>query len=642
MAGRVGLAFGLGSILLLGGCGGAPKAASSVDSERETATSPGTASAARTVPLPPVERADAPRTAFFRARVASPRRLIDGALGALGASERERVSASELWADLGKATDWLELDAALELGAMLNPRPREEPLFFYSFGVRSPDAVLAKLERDGETPLAGKGGSYYFTHSSDACVLGRSLGRSAYRVACADDRGALEQLEAWALRGLPAEDLGEDAVVADLDVRPVVALYGKELRRLKGMVPLGAAALSTGEPKFDGAMKKTLVALADEVIDLSEDVSTVRFGVGEKAGTYEVGLTVEFRSRSSWLASRLSELGGRAAPPPTAFDGLPAEAVSAGYSHHLDDRALEPMRKVLADLALGFGQRKGLGKSAAHLEQAVRELVWSTPWSVSAIGPFVAAKRTDGTSTMRPSWTLFGVPEKSQRLRLGYDHLVTLTADKKVWSLAEFEEPLLRFERNPGKLPGFPSATLYRWSFTEALRKELEGRVEELPEEAKKNLTPGGLSFLFDAYGEGVLGVYEKEGVTWVATGRDVPAVAGGLKKLTDPREPKLARTPELATMRGRPSASESYLRLSGLLGSLAMFLPEEHQSWSSTADLPNGGSSPMFFRMELTSGRSFSMKAKAELPPAFVSEVTALLQRAAATFEAPSSSAPR
>lgn len=630
MSVRISLVMGLGSVLVLAGCGGASPRATTANPEGDPGAASTDPASPRAEPLPPLERVETPRLAFFRARVASPKQLLDGALRTLSPGDRERLGGAELSETLAKSTEWLDLDSAVEMGAILNPRPREEPLFFYSFGVRSPDAVLAKVEREGETPLAGRGGSYYFTHSGDSCVLGRALGRTPYRVACADDRGALEQLEGWALRGFPAEDLGDEAVVAELDVKPIVAMYGKELRRLKGMVPMGAAALSTGEPKFDGALKKTLVALAEELVDLSEDASSVRFALAERNGDYEVGFSIDFRARSSWLATNLSELGGRSAPPPPAFDVLPASAVSAGYSHHLDDKSLEPIRKVLAELALGFGQKKGLGKSASHLEQAVREMVWSTPWSVSAVGPFVPATRSDGSPSVRPSWTLFGAPEKSQRFRVGYDHLVTFSLDKKIWSLGDFEEPLFRFERQKGQLAGFPSAFLYRWSFTEAFRKELVGRVEELPEEARKNVTPSALSFLMEAFGEGVLGVYERDGVTWVVTGRDLDALKEGLKKLTDPREPKLGRAPEFEAFRSRAAVGETFVRLSGLLGYLTMLVPPEDQALFDAKGLPSGGSASMFARTEITSGRAFSMKTKLEMPAPFLQDVIALVKRAA------------
>src|SRR5690606_11447376 len=197
--GRTSSRLALGAWLLLSACGGAQKPSGEAPPAAETPT---TSPASETRPeLVPV---DAPAGTFLWARLKNPAVLTDSLLAATGLPLDWRGLLESRVPELVAVSD---LNAPVELAIVVNPNPRRQPLGVLSWGVGSEAAVLQQLDQMNVQAEEGPGGVHSFAIAEATCVVGPSLGSTPSRVVCGKEAQAVDVLGAYALRGLPRQEL---------------------------------------------------------------------------------------------------------------------------------------------------------------------------------------------------------------------------------------------------------------------------------------------------------------------------------------------------------------------------------------------------------------------------------------------------
>src|SRR5262245_5954607 len=195
---RFGRLSGLGLLLLIG-CSGA-----------KPAPAPAPASSALT--KEPTDQADlspvtAPPELFLVGRLKRPGPLVDTLGKWVGFPGNFRsLLAAELHG-LGTVMDW---DAPVELAVALPARGRKSDVrAVVSVGLSSVGGMLNAVRERGFSAERIMPEVFGFAGPKGLnCVIGPSLGHAKARLVCGDRAGEVEELFAYATRGLPNENLG--------------------------------------------------------------------------------------------------------------------------------------------------------------------------------------------------------------------------------------------------------------------------------------------------------------------------------------------------------------------------------------------------------------------------------------------------
>ncbi|HSC86014.1 MAG TPA: hypothetical protein VLC09_02040 [Polyangiaceae bacterium] len=614
-----------GVLLFSVGCGGGGGDARSADDTQGAAA---VAPAPAAKPLPPLEKAPAPRSLVVKARARDVTKLLDGSLEAAGIPMTAADGLDELLREGWPRS--VELSLPIEALVSLRPEGHKEPFAAVSFGVRDLPSLVRDLAARGIDAREGPAGNYYFGYEGQPCAAGRALGPSPARVVCAGDADGLSELLPYALTGLPAEALSDADLHVDVDLRPVRLAYGRQLRALRLLASVGARQLHIDEPRFDRAISDMAVALADEIAFLSDDTDEISARIYEDRGDFHGNVVVRFHGGASWTEQTLDGWAKRSGPAPAIFDAIPATAASASYSQPwAEDKLLGP-RSTLIDLAVGYAASEKWSKPLqSRLEKVLLGLFHlEKDATVQATGPVVRVT-DEGEPRLAPAWQIWGSSRSETQVRTLFSDLQALfdSAEFRKWAGEPKWQP--KFKRRPAGLPGMPKAVVYEWELPLALR-ELGSTLADLDQ--KRNLEElRELSAVnpWKSYDKGYLAVTTIDGRTWVAMGGQLEQLAEPLRALGNSSTARLSSEtdPEVVTMRQRSSVAAAYLRLPALVSYFAAYLPATFTTRYAelVEGLPSRGQVPVTTWFQVRRDTGTELEYAWRVPKGFVTDLAVL-----------------
>ena len=347
---RLGVSLSLAAIML--GCSQSPPA--------ETAAKERAVEQKKEV-LPPLQVVSAPKGLIAKARVANLAaltELLNQDLGTGWDMKSLILNYSVLgFQDLAKS---LRLDSAIEMVAVLGSVPMKPPQWGWSIGVVGEDEVLAALDELQIPVMERAVGQFYFSMGSKfECVLGRSLGSSPLRLACATEGDDLHDLHDYQLRGLPGENFSEQDIYLELNFQQIRKVYAGYLPMLRQLASVGAQRNSTGHARFDGALNAMAVSLADDMIHLATDVESVSLSLKTDNEKYLFDASIRMQPGNSWLAQNLLDLSRRSHVAPERVQLLARGSDSYSYFSGLNQSLSQNMLRLLAELAGAYAEKQG-------------------------------------------------------------------------------------------------------------------------------------------------------------------------------------------------------------------------------------------------------------------------------------------
>ncbi|MCH2108903.1 MAG: hypothetical protein MK135_06210 [Polyangiaceae bacterium] len=396
----------LGSSLV--GCGSSAKEAATA--AQETASAKKSSQPA----LPPLEEAVEPPRIVLKARVRNPRTLAEDIGATLGLPLRfEQLVSKAAGTKQKDLLPFWEDDVAVEVVAALPTAVGAPPLIIWSAGIRDKSGFLETLAAQGIEVMDGPENNQHFAPGESFCALGRSLGASAERVACANTEEALGQLLPYALRGLPAEELDGAAMAADISLAPAKETYEQYFGMARQWAIIGAQRLYVGQELFDSAVSEVATSLAQELVDYIHDLDGIAFRLHSSGTEYRAVAVAEHKSTSSWLAQAASYSAQHDTSLPAGLGELPQSAETVMYGHSLPQERFAKFFRLAADLLEGWAlHQKFSPASAARLRKLTASLQVLLSDSILAEG---AEKSPEDASTDE-YWRLSAseVPLKSQ------------------------------------------------------------------------------------------------------------------------------------------------------------------------------------------------------------------------------------
>jgi hypothetical protein len=602
----------------LGACGGAAKPAEGAPDQSAESVAPAPA------PLPPLEPAAEPAGVVLKLRVKSPGKLVDGVVGLAAIPfdwRRALAEDSPLGPGLERAID---LNAPLEAFVVLSSIAGREPSEAVSIGARGVDQVLAALSAARIEAVEGPAGLHYFPIDGSACLVGRSLGPSAARVVCSSAEPQLLEVQDYALRGLPREELSDAAVFVEAYAAPLREVYGRQLRSLQLLASVGARQLQLDHPKFDRAVTDAAVGLAEEVALLAEDADRLRFELRDREGGYVAVGTVELAGDRSFSAAAIGDLARRMGPAPPQFGALPATVSAAAYGRTLPATRTARVTSVLAPLLGGFAEAKGVSApTVQRLERVVQTLGRYEGVSLTASGP-LAQVRAGDSALLASTYTLWGVEVRQSEVEVVLRDVSSLLSSRELRELLELEEmPSLRSKGTA--VPGVPGARVYEWALPKSWAEPLGALAEG---GAGLDATAERVA----ALSRGYLVVAALDGFTWVSSGREVEAAAEPLRAMRARGTERLAEVGGLDALRERPAVAAGFTKIEGFVGSFSAALPAElARSWPSLlSSTPRRGQVPTSHVVEASVGAKTELRATVDVPEGFVADLAALVILAA------------
>ncbi len=617
---RLGFSIALGFLSFgLSGCGGSGKPAESP--ERPSGTSE-----AGSAPLPALEPAPPPPGVVAKLRIKNPKALIDGALSAAALPVDWR-SLLEDSVQGRKIFEVFDVEGSLDFAMGMNDHRPERPYVMGSVGVRSVDAVLHLLEKENRRVESGPSGVYFFTFDAQSCAVGRAISGSPARVVCGRTNRDLSHFLAYALRGLPAEELSPADVHFEFDMRPVRARYGEELKRLRLLSSVGARQLHVGNPKFDRALTDAATGLADELGALVNDTETFRLQVFQDEGSFRSVMSLRFAAESSFVAHTFSELGSRQAEAPALFDTLPATASAASYSRESQPEVFARMMNILADLASGRAEAEGLSPA---LSERIRRLVLvfgpTGGQNVFGVGPLTAIK-VDKETTLAPAWTAFGTSRTKADMVRALDDLSFLLSSREFKKVLDTDKDLPTLVKVGGGLPGVKGAEVYRWTIP-ALPSDLTQNLSQ----SLSGATSGAAGRALDREKLGFVAVTEVAGQTWMAWGLKKEQLTETFGALTSKDSQRLSDLGSLSGVRSEPAVSAGYFLLDSLVGFASDMLPPEFVERYSglLRATPGAGKTPAVYFLKVNRSQGIEATWELRVPKEFIQDAAALVTMAA------------
>lgn len=573
---------------------------------------------------PPPSPVEAPPGVVARGRIRSPGRLIDQALAMSGVPFDWRAKLAREEPKLGRVlSSAIDPMLPIEAVVVLSPIVGREPFAIHSYGARGVWPVLGVLDVEYIPYVQGPHQAYYFRYEGEHCAVGRALGPAPARVVCAASETSLRELLAYALAGLPREELSPADGYFQFVAEPLQEQYGKQLKALR----LGAAVLARqfqlDSPRFDRALTDLAVGVAAELEDVSLDIREVEMELYGSDQGFRFEASAEFAGHRSWTVAALGDLAAASGPAPEVFDVLPQTSSSAAYSRLLPRSRTSRIRSVLVDLFAGYAQAKGTSLATTQrVEKVVEGLMQFERPIASATGSLVLVR--DGKErVLVPAWSLIGIEGKSKPvLELLADTAALLSARDLEKVLEEPPSKFASLTMSNKKLRGLPSATVYRWSTP---------LMTELQEHAR-DVEPETLSRL-NRLGKGYLAVVEIAGTTWISVGPEEESLGEPLRALASKDTARLGSDPGLSALRRKKLAGAGFMKVDGVVGSFSAFLPDNiAKEWTSLlAATPGGGRTPATYELSAESGDSTRLVYRVDVPEAFVGDCVALAILAAA-----------
>ena len=602
--------------LLLLSCGKKPpKSAETDPAAKEQQAGELAAEAEDTSPLEP---APAPAGVFLRARVKSPGSLLaavgDAASSPLDLRRLLTEADSRVRQVLERVVD---IDGPAEALVALHPVSSEEPMAVWSVSARGVRSALQGLETEGIDTKQGPEGLHYFELSGESCALGRSLGQAPARILCADRAESLDSLQAYALRGLPTESLGDSAVALRVVAEPLQRQYGKQLRGLRLLAGVGARQLHRDSPRFDNAVSEALLGLVDELVAIGEDVEGLRFDLWDREGAFESELALTFEGTSSWLVGAGRAWHGAQGPAPELMRQLPADATSLGYLRQMPKKSTERLAKVVGELGAGALESTGVPRATADRVARSLSQVFSADRTVVHAAGSLAA---EGKTGAHGRWTLVGVDQERNQVLDILDGFAAGLAAKQI-DIEPRHRPHLA--RKTLKLGAGLSAVVYEWRLPESVVDALEEGTEQLSAAGAPAAGASGVQELKSGY----LAVMAAGKTTWIALAADRDGLTESLQKATSDIS-RVGQGAEFAELLERPALGASYVRLAGLVDQMAGVVDERTAKVAREAlrMAPHRGAFGIITTFSLESGPMTQFVLHTRVPDEFLTDTAALV----------------
>jgi hypothetical protein len=531
---------------------------------------------------------------------------------------------------LGQELDGLDRviawDAPVELAVALTPGGRRQGVrTVVSIGVVSLSDTLNAARDRGRSPERIAPEVYGFAGPNGIrCAAGPALGGSNARLVCGAKRGDVEDLFAYATRGLPNENLGNRDLEVELRAEPLRQRFSSEIAGTRLFAGFLLRQIELDSPRFDRAVADAAYGVADELVLEVEDTDTVKLGgsLDETNRNVSLELAWKFRSTRSWLAGLTSEFSSRPGPPPPAFARLPGDATLAGYTVDLRSERTGPVRVSLTEVVDAYLEYEKLGKGTReHAKRLITSMFSLSASAVQAKGNFPAT--TTNPVEQKVGWRIGRVELPIAEIDRTLDDVHALVSDR-----ALFKAIAKRFdidakvqpksELAPLKGKGVPagarSLTLtLPLPLTEELLKGTGRRSKGDSKGDSKDLTKlvmltapdGPTASVF------VVSTDKKD-----ATDRLRAFFAEGGKRLG-------ARA-ELAALHVTRALHADFFSLAGLFDSL----PEK-----SKAQPPGQGDTPIFASFTALAGPPLTLSATVTIPAAAFADAPGVVLDASRTF---------
>jgi len=612
--------------LSLSACGKKPaKGPEAGDAAEESAGAP----AAEVEDTSPLEPAPAPSGVFLRARVKNPGALLSSVGDAASSPLDLRRLIAEEDPRVGRVLDRVvDIDAPVEALMALHPVSGEDPMAVFSVSARGVRAALQGLDAEGIDTRQGPEGLHYFELSGDECALGRSLGPSPARIVCADRAESLNSLQAYALRGFPAEPLGDAEIAVRVLAEPLQKQYGKQLRGLRLLGGVAARQVHQDHPRFDAAASDAILGLVDELIAVGEDVQALTFDLWDREGAFESELVLTLAGATSWLVGTSREWVRTQGPAPDLALRLPAEATSAGYFRQPPQKQCERLARVIGELGAGALEAKDVSRATADkLARSLTAIFAADRTVVYATGPFDAKGKPEPSKAQddraRATWTLLGVDQERKQVLEILDGLAFVLADKQFQKIdvePRHRPHLAKKQMNLGR--GL-SAQVYEYRLPESVVSALREGTEELAKEGVTGANAAGV----DQLERGYIAVSASGKATWLALAPDQSGLTEALTKV-GAEGSRLAAAPEFSGFFERAALVAAGIRLSGVVDQMAPVLSAETLKTARQAltTAPHRGVFPATSFFTVTAGGATQLSVHTRIPDEFLTDAAALI----------------
>jgi hypothetical protein len=638
---QLSLRLGLSATLVasLSACGGAsaPKP-----------VSPPAQAAAPTValaPAPDLSPVSTPAGLILVGRVARPGELAKQLAGWVSLPfEPGMVDAIEPGLSQAVAFD-APVDFAMVVPEGEPSTKRTKPEVVISVGLTSTEKARVLLEKRIGQKLIDRGKGIYVTPEDGEyhCAIAPSLGKAPARCVCSDSAGSLDELLAYATRGLPLQNLGISDLHAELRFEPLRHKYGSALRMGRTMgVPAILRELSLSDARFDRPLSDVAHALGDELIALFEDLDHVDMDLRTvaKPEELELKLTVAYRGQTSFISQSAADAQHRMLPPSAQFYDLPADASTAAFMVGPDPKRLQTQRALVTGLIEGLLAHLEVGAPLRRdVRAAVETLFDSASPVVGAYGPAPSVLATNKATPFIPEgiasifgWSVYGVEAPAGPYKDALKTVVRLGSDKA------FRQGLERLassadggdeQSKPGKggksgktaksnaaagkrssewmklstkaIAGMPvGSEVMLIEFNQDATKRLLAEARRQASKGKKldQLDVEALRYLVAVVPDG--------GRTWLVVAMDDRLLVDRAKAVVaSGMAPRLSTRSDISALKGQPAYSAGYVSLLVAKGLLQALLLGEGKSIreadSLLSTLPHHGTTPMSYRTIMT-----------------------------------------
>jgi hypothetical protein len=601
---RLGRLSGLG-LLVFVGCGGAQ----TVPSQPPPESAP--------VAKEPIEKADlspvaAPPELFVVGRLKRPGPIAD----TLGKWAGLPVSLRTL---LGKELHGMDAviawDAPVELAVALpSGGRRHDVAAVVSVGLSSLGGMLSAARERGLSPERILPEVFGFAGPSGVrCVVGPALGSASARLVCGDHAQEVEQLFAYATRGLPNENLGNRDLELELRAEPLRRRFSSEIAGTRLFAGFLLRQIELDSPRFDRALADAAYGVADELVLEVEDTDSFKLGgsLDDANKTLSLELAWKFRSTRSWFAGYVSELSRRPGPPPPAFERLPAKATSAGYAIDTRSERSAPVKSALIDIADAYLEYEHAAKASRERSRrfltSFLQLV-GTSYVQSKGGLDPAVQATEAAKKL--GWHVSRVEAPAAEFERLFTEFNGLVGDRELWKILA-----KRLELDPKVQPRSKLAPLKGKGIPAGARALVVTVPSDLTEGIQKR---AGSRFKVETKGAMKIVVAvcpDGPGAVIVATSDEKDATER-LRAFFATGGERLAGRADLAPLRSGRALYAEFFTLLGLFEAFSNVNLEK-----AGAHLPNHGETPVIWSYTAASGPPLMLSAAVTVPAAALAD---------------------
>ncbi len=362
--------------------------------------------------LPPLEVVNAPANLVAKVRIADSLAISKQ----LNADLQTEVDLSKMLSAYSSllsedSVRVFRLDSAFELVAAIPSQPMQKPQWGWSIGVTSSDDLLQVLDELQIPVMEHAVGEFHFNLKEKfECVVGRSFGVAAQRLACVTPGDGGSELQAYQLRGLPQEKLGDKEIYLELNLQPVREVYSAYLPMLRQLAAMGARRNASGDERFDSALELVALALADEVTDLSKDWQGMSLSLDMDQEQYALQVDLMLQSGASWISRYLGQLSERSSVAPERLEQWVDRSSTASYWVGVDSALADSLLSHMSRLASAYAAKEGMAdEQVAQLSSVIEAMRL-------ALRPSYSARIQTGESKQEGFVSLYGIEASEAEL----------------------------------------------------------------------------------------------------------------------------------------------------------------------------------------------------------------------------------